>query len=243
MALSVLIFDLDDTLYPELDYILGGFRAAASVVEEHWGRPAKETYRELEQIFLSAPDAAVFDQWLERRGRGGAEGEVRDLMLSAYRGHRPELRLFADATWALDTLGAEYRLALLTDGRSESQRYKIEALGIEDTFQQILVTDELGLSWRKPSPRGFELLLARLGGCRPEDAAYIADNPAKDFLAPNLLGMRSVRVRRPCGRHRDLEALTPDAEAPAETTSLFELPALLPGLYQRRSHDPVRSVL
>ena len=243
MALSVLIFDLDDTLYPELDYILGGFRAAASAVEESWGHPAAETYRELERIFLSAPDAPVFDRWLERRGEGGTEGQDRDRMLSAYRGHRPELRLFADASWALDMLGAEYRLALLTDGRSESQRYKIEALGLKDTFREVLVTDEFGLSWRKPSPRGFELLLARLGGCRPEDAVYIADNPAKDFLAPNLLGMQSVRVRRPCGRHYALEALTPEGAPQAEITSLLELPALLPGLYQRRSHDPVRSVL
>ena len=243
MALSVLIFDLDDTLYPELDYILGGFRAAASAAEERWGCPAEKTFRELEQIFLSAPDAAVFDKWLERRGEAGARGEVRDLMLSAYRAHRPELRLFADAAWALDMLGAEYRLALLTDGRSESQRYKIGALGLQDTFREVLVTDELGLSWRKPSPQGFELLLARFGGCRPEDALYVADNPAKDFLAPNLLGMPSVRVRRPWGRHRALEAVTPEGAAQAEIASLLELPALLPGLYQRRSHDPVRSVL
>jgi putative hydrolase of the HAD superfamily len=243
MAHSVLIFDLDDTLYPELDYILGGFRAAAWAVEERCGWPADQTYRELEQIFLSAPGAAVFDRWLERRGQDRAKGHVRDLMLCAYRAHRPKLRLFADAAWALDMLGAEYRLALLTDGRSESQRDKIRALGLHDTFREVLVTDELGLSWRKPSPRGFELLLARLGGRRPEDAVYVADNPAKDFLAPNLLGMPSVRVRRPCGRHHALEALTPEGAAQAEITSLFELPALLPDLYQRCSHEPVRSVL
>ena len=53
---------------------------------------------------------------------------------------------------------ADYGLALLTDGRSESQRYKIEALGIAGAFQEILVTDEMGLPWRKPSlaaPSGF----------------------------------------------------------------------------------------
>jgi putative hydrolase of the HAD superfamily len=226
LAFGVLIFDLDDTLYPESEYILGGFRAAASAVEEGWGYPAEETYGELEQIFASAPGAAVFDEWLARRGGRDAGGEVRDLMLAAYRGHRPKLRLFADAAWALDCLSPDRRFGLLTDGRSESQRYKIEALGIVNTFRDIVVTDEMGLSWRKPDPRGFELLLDRLG-CPPKDAVYIADNPAKDFTAPSLLGMGSVRIRRPCGRYRGLEATSAEAAATAEIGSLFELRELL----------------
>jgi putative hydrolase of the HAD superfamily len=215
-----LIFDLDDTLHPELEYILSGFRAAAAAVEERWGLSAEKTCSELEHIFSASSDASVLDTWLER-------GDVvlpgaRDLMLAAYRGNRPELRLYADAAWALDSLAPDYRLALLTDGRSESQRYKIEALGIADTFQEILVTDEMGLSWRKPDPRGFELLLDRFG-CGPEEAVYIADNPSKDFIAPSLLGMGSVRVRRPCGRYGALEPTGPGAAPGAEIGSLFEL--------------------
>ena len=95
-------------------------------------------------------------------------------------------------------------------------------MGIADVFQEILVTDEMGLSWRKPSPRGFELLLHRLG-CGPEEAVYVADNPAKDFIAPSLLGMGSVRVRRPCGRYGGFEAPGPEAAPGAEIGSLFEL--------------------
>ena len=186
MVLPVLIFDLDDTLYPELEYIRGGFRAAAAAVEERWGLSAERTYGELERIFSSSQEASVFDEWSEH-GEGVPPG-ARDLMLSAYRGSRPELHLFADAAWALDSLGSDHALGLLTDGPSGSQRYKIEALGIGNTFQETLVTDEMGLSWRKPSPRGFELLLGRFG-CRPEDAVYVADNPAKDFVAASLLGM------------------------------------------------------
>jgi putative hydrolase of the HAD superfamily len=194
------------------------------VVEERWGIPAESTCGELERIFLASPEAGVFDTWLERgleRGDVALPG-ARDLMLSAYRDHRPELRLFADAAWALDSLSPDYRLGLLTDGRSESQRYKIEALGIADMFQEILVTDEMGVSWRKPSLRGFQLLLDRLG-CSPEEAVYIADNPVKDFIAPSLLGMGSVRVRRPCGRYGALEATGPEAAPGAEIGSLFEL--------------------
>ena len=193
-------------------------------MEERWGLSAEKTRGELERIFLASPEAPVFDTWLERAD--AVLPGARDLMLSAYRDHRPELRLFADAAWALDSLGPDYGLALLTDGRSESQRYKIEALGIAGAFQEILVTDEMGLPWRKPSPRGFELLLDRLGS-RPEEAVYVADNPAKDFIAPSVLGMGSVRVRRACGRYGALEPAGPEAAPGAEICSLFELRGLL----------------
>jgi putative hydrolase of the HAD superfamily len=200
-------------------------------VEERWVLPAEQTFRELEDIYSESPGAVVFDEWLERDDEDlpGA----RDLMLAAYRANRPELRLFADAAWALDVLGQDHRLGLLTDGRSESQRSKIQALGIADRFEEILVTDEMGLGWRKPSPRGFELLLDRFD-CLPGEAVYIADNPAKDFIAPSLLGMGSVRVRRPAGRYSRREASTPAAAAAAEIASLFGLRDAL--AFARRRH-------
>jgi putative hydrolase of the HAD superfamily len=274
VAVSALIFDLDDTLYPELEYILAGFRAAALAVEARWGwwhYPIEKTYRELQQALRESSDAHVFDEWVEREraarqmpltavaplgavSSGAASPPVAspelplpgdslpgaaELMLAAYRACRPELHLFADAAWALDSLGREYRLGLLTDGRSESQRYKLEALGIAGMFQEVLVTDEMGLDWRKPSERGFEWLLDRFD-CSPEDAVYVGDNPAKDFAAPRSLGMGSVRVRRPCGRHRMVEAPRAEAAAAVEIGSLFEIREALallreqPAPYQMR---------
>jgi putative hydrolase of the HAD superfamily len=222
VAFPVLIFDLDDTLYPEWEYIAGGFRAAASALEGRWGIPSETTYRELESIFSASSDVQVFDEWLSRRRMASPVDQARELMLQAYREDRGELHLFPDAAWALEHLGADHRLGLLTDGRSGSQRHKIDALGIAGRFEAIVVTDEMGLSWRKPDPRGFRSLLEQFG-CRAEDAAYIGDNPAKDFAAPALLGMGSVRVRRPGGRHSASEARHPGDAALIEIASLYEL--------------------
>jgi putative hydrolase of the HAD superfamily len=248
VALTALIFDLDDTLYPELDHISGGFRAVACALAEFTGISPDQIEREFNRIFHSAKRANVFDEWLRRRGL--PTHDFIDLMVSAYRNSCPPLRMFADAAWALAALRSDYRLGLLTDGRSESQRYKIEALGLEGVFLETLVTDEVALSWRKPSPLGFDLLLSKLD-CRPEDAVYVGDNPAKDFLGPAALGMRTVRVRRPCGLYRAVEAATPFAAAEVTVATLLELPAALTqfrassrvprtqAVYHRRSREPL----
>ena len=75
-------------------------------------------------------------------------------------------------------------LVLLSDGRSETQRRKIEALGIKDAFQAILISDETGVD--KYNRAAFEQASARI----PDAAgpAYFGDNPAKDVTEPLSLG-------------------------------------------------------
>ncbi len=47
-------------------------------------------------------------------------------------------------------------------------------------------------------------------GARPEQAAYVGDNEAKDLIAPNRLGLLTVQLRRPGGLYRQ-PSLSPDA--------------------------------
>ena len=48
-----IVFDLDDTLYPERDYVLSGFRAIARWAAEHLRIPAEDGYRELAELFAA----------------------------------------------------------------------------------------------------------------------------------------------------------------------------------------------
>jgi putative hydrolase of the HAD superfamily len=235
-ARPVLVFDLDDTLYPELDFVHGGFRAVAALLEERWGLTAGnvragEIYSELVECF-SGPGSRPFDTWLAARGLH--REALLEPMLVAYREHRPLLRLYADAGWALRHFGCSHRLALLTDGRSSSQRNKIEALGLAPLFEYIQVSDETGLGpgGRKPSSLGFSLLLERMS-VPAARAVYVADNPAKDFAGARRVGMLTVRVRRPCGLYSGTVAPEPSYAPDADITTLFGLAALLPGLLLR----------
>ena len=146
-------------------------------------------------------------------------------MIDAYRRHRPAIALHADADSALTRLKARHRLGIITDGRLIQQSAKIEALGLSSRVDAIILTDELGPGFAKPHPRPFELMADRLGVAHDE-CIYVADNPAKDFVAPNALGWTTVRIVRENGIYKD--APIAEGGAPRRViTSLDELDSLI----------------
>lgn len=175
------VFDLDDTLYPEKEYVRGGCRAVAEylgdvgLADGLWedfahGRPA-------------------IDGALRRLGR---EGEAA-ACVSAYRGHTPTLRLYDGAERLLKALRQRgIRVGVITDGRPEGQRAKIKALGLEGLADDIIITDELGgVQFRKPCDIAFRIMVRRWG-LEYGQAVYVGDNAGKDFQAPLQLGMQAV---------------------------------------------------
>jgi putative hydrolase of the HAD superfamily len=217
------VFDLDDTLYPEAAYVRSGFRAVAAEVEQRYGVPADEAYAELERLFEDGVRGDTFDRWLRSRG---IDGDVADLV-AAYRGHTPTIEPFPEAPPLLARLRAEgYALGLLSDGEPEIQYGKLDAIGLRGAFDATLVSGELGRDAWKPSPRGLLALAERLG-VEASEAVYVSDNPAKDFKAAREAGMRSIWVRRPGGVYSHLEPEGPDYAPDEEVRSLKEAESLV----------------
>src|SRR5258706_10112675 len=152
----------------------------------------------------------LFDRALANLGIAPRPALVAALV-AYYRSHRPDIRVAADAE---DFLRADhgFAFALVTDGDQISQRRKIEALGL-DRFgiDPVICTDDWGRDYWKPHPRAFEAVAAS----RPNDHwafLYVADNPAKDFVAPRALGWRTVQIDRPGAIHARTPP-TPDHRA------------------------------
>jgi putative hydrolase of the HAD superfamily len=218
--LRAVVFDLDDTLYAEEDYVLSGFRLVADWGEAHLDIPARQGYLELETLFRAGVRGDTFDRWLAGHGvdSDGARGEL----VRIYREHEPRIQPFVEAPALLERLGRRYQLALLSDGHAAAQNAKLDALGLRNAFAAVLLTDELGRDAWKPSPRGFEVLLERLG-VAPGDAAYVSDNPAKDFVAAREAGLHSVRVRQADGIYAALEPESPQHAPDLDADGLDEV--------------------
>ena len=108
--------------------------------------------------------------------------------LELYRFHHPSISLSPDVSEFIDQLiTSNIEFSIITDGRSISQRNKIESLGISKIVKNVIVSEETG--YEKPHLNNFKLL----GRLYPnKDFVYIGDNTSKDFLAPNILKWDSI---------------------------------------------------
>lgn len=105
------------------------------------------------------------------------------------------------------------RTAILTNGRGEVQRPKVNAFKLDLEVDFVGITGELG-AW-KPDPEAFLRVLRRLD-VRPEEAVMVGDNLDFDIQPARALGMGTVWVN-PLGQlseHADLVVPTPGALLP-----------------------------
>lgn len=223
--ITTVVFDLDDTLYDEIDYCRSGFACVSRFLPRLSDIACSdEVFACLWRHFTNGNRTQTFNATLDDLGIAYDDGLISQLV-EVYRCHRPAIELPRDSRDILDQLQGTYALALLTDGFLPAQRLKVQALGVERYFQAIVYTEELGRRLWKPSPAGFKKLAETLG-VPPAQMAYVADNEVKDFIAPNRLGMLTVQVRRPNRLHTGAGP-SPDAAAKVKIDRLDELSVVL----------------
>lgn len=211
--ISGVIFDLDDTLYSEKEYVRSGFKAVADYLGGDYAGRLWEMFEEGKPAIT----CLLSELGLEER-----EAEA----LRVYRYHSPDIHLYPDVEETFAQLRSSgIKIGILTDGRPEGQRAKIKALGLEKMVDDILVTDELGgVQFRKPCDIAYRIIQRRWR-IPFEEITYVGDNPAKDFHAPRQLGMKSVALHNSDGLYACKEL--PKTLRVNTIYQLMELPSLL----------------
>ena len=202
---KAVVFDLDDTLYMENEFVEYGLKNAANVAETVYGIVnANEKIRSLYQ----ESKVNVFDRLVNAEKIKDKEIAVAGLV-KAYRNCEPKnLHCNPGVLDLLKTLKKKgVRTGIITDGFADVQKSKIKALGIQEYIDEIVITDELGgVQCRKPNPIGFEKMLKMLD-VKPQEMVYIGDNPNKDFAIKKYLPIITARVDVPNGIYRNSEYL------------------------------------
>lgn len=209
---QAVVFDLDDTLYPEKDFVLSGFRAVANWASAQFNIEGEQAYRELSTLYKSGIRARTFDLWLENHG---FTTDLLTQMVQIYRQHTPCLTPFPATLALLPRLTVRYKLGLVSDGYLDVQRRKWQALGLNPFFDAVVFSDEFGRHAWKPNSYPFQVVLQRLA-ISPVHAVYIADNPLKDFIGARQIGMHTIRIKGTDGEYSHLEPPSPEY-APDET--------------------------
>ncbi|MDQ2770460.1 MAG: HAD family hydrolase [Bacteroidota bacterium] len=213
---SVLVFDLDDTLYPELSYVHSGFRAVAAFLSPLLGESAEALAAGMVAEEAAQGRGQVFDNVLRRHGRWSKT--LVAACLRTYRQHQPEISLFPDAERALTRL-AHLPLYIVTDGHKEVQARKVAALGLAGRVRHAYLTNRYGRHRAKPDPHVFQLICRR-EGVTPFYVTYVGDNVRKDFVGIKPLGFNTVRILRGNYAHFEADAAH---EAARTIASLDEL--------------------
>ncbi len=213
------VFDLDDTLYPERSFVESGFRAVAIDLEQMFGWDVETSLMYMIKTLSDAGRGAVFNHLLN--SHGVLSSKLVRRCINTYRHHHPNIKLSPGVNRILDSF--TIRPYLVTDGHKEVQYNKIKALDISSRFNRIYITHRYGISNSKPSIHCFELIRKR-EGCAWSDMFYVGDNPEKDFVNLNPLGVHTIRVAT--GEHSAVVAKE-GFDAKYQIASLEQLEKLL----------------
>lgn len=219
---QVVVFDIDDTLYLEREYVRSGFRAVGAWARRSLGAP--DLADRAWAAFESGVRATIFDTALAGAGIEPTP-ELLARLVTCYREHQPDIALLADARACLDGLDVEgggAAVAVITDGPLASQSAKARSLGLAMWSQNVIFTEALGVGFGKPHCHAFELVERRLG-VGGDRCTYVADNPAKDFAGPRRLGWQTIRVRRRRGLHHHVDGGDDIDHEIADLTDLMAL--------------------
>ena len=185
------VFDLDDTLFKERDFVTSSFKVIAREAD----RRGIISYEKALAILCAGRDGGMAFSSLaeEVAARAPGCGLTEEWMVNTYRTHTPDIKL-DDATESVLAALRERgeTLGLITDGRSNTQRAKIKALGLERFIEprNILVSGETGFDKTHREP--FDMIMMRNPAERRY--VYVGDNSAKDFIWPNKLGWLTVQL-------------------------------------------------
>lgn len=224
-----LIFDLDDTLIEEDDFQQSADAAVIQFLSSELGL-SRERVRTALARADSSPRSERFQNLLSYLSAPGGD-ELLNRLIREHREHKPRIDWRSEVLPALHELKRfDVRMGIITDGYSVTQRNKLEVLNAAGLFESIVVTDELGpdREFWKPHPRAFEEVCAQLG-VTTDRAAYVGDNPSKDFHVATRLPIVTIRLYRDSGVHIEKPYLQNVREHHG-IRSLKELPAVIEGL-------------
>lgn len=192
----VVVFDIDDTLFREFDFVESSFNIIAKAIANTGLLTAMQVNKILHDAASISEGFDTLEAVLAQFNRDNYF--TAKWMVNMYRTHMPSISLRVGAKQLLDKLQKKkINIAIITDGRIVTQENKIKALGLHRWVspENVIISEAIGADKTTAFPF---LALAQLFP-HEKSFVYVADNPSKDFYWPNMLGWESVQILNPTG--------------------------------------------
>jgi putative hydrolase of the HAD superfamily len=205
-ATTALVFDLDDTLYPERQFIRSGFRAVALEVQR-FGVDRREALATLLGALRRQNRGLALQALCTRHGLPAA---LVPELVEVIRAHTPTLRLPLASAGVLASARARgWRLGVVTNGPPAVQAKKAAALGLGARVDVVVYAHACGDGTGKPAREPFESVLAQLG-VPPAAAVFVGDDPWCDIGGARRAGLRTILLCRTQNRGQLASSCEPD---------------------------------
>ncbi|MDG5759052.1 HAD family hydrolase [Natronococcus sp. A-GB1] len=202
MTANVVLFDLDDTLYPYAPCRDAGLEAAretasdlgydfdATAFDEFYQTGRREVKRELSGTAATHERFIYFKRAVEEHTGEPRAGDALALGEAFWEGYLEEMELFPGVEETLETLRSELvDVAITTNLTTRIQLAKVEQLGLEEYIDVLVTSEETGRE--KPGSVMFTLPLARVDR-RVSEAVMVGDNVGADIVGANAVGLETV---------------------------------------------------
>lgn len=218
--IKAVVFDLDDTLISEKEYMIGGFKAVASKISSDFNFDSFMMFLKIKQLSEKSY-SNVFNRVLDFYGIKYDLSYINELV-KVYRNHDTKVQFYNDIIPIIDELRKrKIKLGIITDGYKETQVNKLNQLNCSALFDSIIITDNFGREYWKPHKLPYIRVSKELGVSYNE-MIYIGDNPSKDFSGANELGIKTIQITRINGIYRD-NAVKAGYEAKAKIYDMRDL--------------------
>jgi putative hydrolase of the HAD superfamily len=235
---EVIVFDLDDTLFEEKDFVLSGFAAVAADIAKTVATKKQFVFNYLLEQFYKKGRGKIFNAALRQFGLIDTPDEITRLV-QLYRQHPADITFYPGVKSLLKRLHKNFYLAVVTDGATETQANKVRALGLQGLADYIVYCWEIGAP--KPDAKGYAMTLDYFN-MPANHTMIIGDHPINDIAAAKELGAWTIRVHT--GRFSllpNLETKKPDFDIKIVTDIEQILPFIkkdqLGGLTNYVKHD------
>lgn len=192
--IRVVLFDLDDTLFSEEEYIKSGYKYISTIIGKTHHLNEKKVYNDLYSLY-KIDSKNVFNRLLAKYGIKYTRQDISELV-SQYRNHTPNITFYDDVIPAITELKKMgIKVGIISDGYLSTQLNKARVLRLHELFDKVIFTDELGREYWKPNPKAFELMKEYFN-VNYDEMMYVGDNPEKDFYISSIYPIQTVRIIR-----------------------------------------------
>jgi len=226
MAIKAILFDLYGTLIDiETDESMEGiYRTIAHYLTYHginlhrwevrdrYYRIMKQQKEACGEAYPEIDVEAIWNEFLMQEGIRSSlhRGQQAKVIAHIYRGvSRNRLQLYPDVKRVLDELQKKYRLALISDAQSCYALPEIQAVGLENYFESIVISSLHG--FRKPDARLFQQTLDDMK-LEPAEVIWVGNDMFRDIYGAQALGIKNIFVDSNQGA-KSYEDVAPDYRA------------------------------